>query len=356
MENTNYNNITQSDTEELVKLSFFNNIGKSIASSVTLRETINHVMEHIGDIFAPYNWSLLLRNHATGDLTFYSVTGQASDYLTGKAVKKGQGIVGWIAENGRPLIIEDVKKDKRFDGSFDKMSGFKTESIIGVPLKSNGKVFGVIELVNKLDHSLFTALDLKLLTTIADFAAIAIEKVYYLARLKKMVNIDPLTGVYNRRFLQFYLQKELQRNKRDNTVLSLLFIDIDNFKKLNDTYGHLEGDEIIKEAVSSISASIRSSDILFRFGGDEFLVLLPKTCSSSAEKLKARIIRTIKKKGSRIKYSVTIGCFEAGYEPVDDVLSKVDEDMYKNKRNSKINNGIDLPLHIAEEINSEENE
>ncbi len=203
------------------------------------------------------------------------------------------------------------------------MSGFKTESIIGVPLKSNGKVFGVIELVNKLDHSFFTALDLKLLTTIADFAAIAIEKVYYLARLKKMVNIDPLTGIFNRRFLHFYLQKELQRNKRDKTVMSLLFIDIDNFKKLNDTHGHVAGDEIIKEIAESASASIRSADALFRYGGDEFIVLLPKTDNQAAETIKQRIFGTIKKRNFRIPYSVTIGCFEAGFESVDEVIAKL---------------------------------
>ena len=355
MDTINYSTITQCDSEELVKLSFFNNIGKSIASSRSLKETIEKVMDHIGEVFAPYNWSLLLRNHTTGDLTFYSVTGEATESLTGKVVKKGKGIVGWIAENGKPLIIEDVSKDKRFDGSFDEMSGFTTESIIGVPLKSNGKVFGVIELVNKLDHTAFTAFDLKLLTTIADFAAIAIEKVYYLARLKKLVNIDPLTGVYNRRFLQFYLQKELLRNKRDNTVLSLLFIDIDDFKMLNDSNGHIAGDEILKDVTSAVSDSIRSSDSLFRFGGDEFVVLLPKTEKKSAEKIRERINRTIKKRKFRIRYSVTTGCFQAGCESAEDVLSLVDKDMYRNKKMGKNSNGIDLSLHIAEEIESEEN-
>ena len=263
--------------------------------------------------------------------------------------------MGWIAENGKSLIIEDVSKDNRFDGSFDRMSGFKTESIIGVPLKSNGKVFGVIELINKLDHSHFTALDLKLLTTIADFAAIAIEKVYYLARLKKMVNIDPLTGVYNRRFLQFYLEKELQRNKRDKTVLSLLFIDIDSFKKLNDTYGHLAGDEVIKEITSVVSDSIRSADSLFRFGGDEFLVLLPKTGKDIAEKIRERIISTVSEREFRIPYSVTIGSFEAGCSSFEEVISRVDRDMYMNKKNNRENNGIDLSLHIEEEIELENN-
>jgi diguanylate cyclase (GGDEF)-like protein len=342
---------TLDKTEELVQLSFFNNIGKSIASSNNLKETIDQVMEHVGNIFAPYNWSLLLRNHNTGDLKFYSVVGEASESLSGQIVKKGQGIVGWIAENGQPIIIEDVTKDKRFDSSFDSMSGFQTKSIIGVPLKSGGKVFGVIELINKLDGTLFTALDLKLLTTIADFAAIAVEKVYYLSRLKKMINIDPLTGIYNRRFLQFYLQKELQRNKRDNTVLSILFIDIDEFKKINDTHGHLTGDDVLKEVASVVNDSIRSSDLLFRFGGDEFIVLLPKTEISSGEMIKKRIISSMEKKEMKVPYSVTIGIFEAADEPLQVVLSRVDEDMYLNK---KINTAeIDLVQNFMEEITNE---
>ncbi len=342
------------NTEELVKLSFFNNIGRSIASSRTLKETLSQVMDHIGRIFAPYNWSLLLRNHKTGDLKFLIVVGEAAEVLEGKIVKRGKGIVGWIAENGQPIIIEDVKKDKRFDESFDIMSGFKTESIIGVPLKSNGKVFGVIELVNKLDGSPFSALDLKLLTTIADFAAIAVEKVYYLSTLKKMINIDPLTGVFNRRFLQFYLQKELQRNKRDNTVISLLFVDIDDFKKINDTFGHLAGDEILKSVTTVINESIRTADLLFRFGGDEFLVLLPKTEKTDAEAIKKRINEKISNAGFEIPFTVTIGCFEARDESMEEVLSRVDEDMYINKKVNKENNIIDLPKHLEEEIDFED--
>ncbi len=343
-------NIDKEITEDLVRLSFFTDIGKSIAASRSIKETLNQVMNHIGMIFTPYNWSLLLVNRKTGNLKFVIVVGEAADTLTGVELQKGKGITGWIADNALPIIIEDVKKDQRFDNSLDKMSGFETKSIIGVPLKTNGKVFGVIELINKLDGSQFTAHDLKILTTIADFAAIAIEKAYYLSSLRKMVNVDPLTGVYNRRFLFFYLDKELKRKKREGAELSLLFIDIDGFKKINDSYGHVEGDKVLISVSKILLSSVRDSDMVFRFGGDEFFVLLPHSGRDDACKIIDRINEQMDKlnSGSDIKVTLAIGCSEAEGETAEEVLSKVDSEMYNKKQFKQEENITDLAEHIEE--------
>ena len=105
--------------------------------------------------------------------------GKSGDQLKGMRLKRGEGIAGWIAESGQAVIIEDVRKDHPFTGRLDSATGFQTQSIIGVPLKSRGVVFGVIELVNKLSGEAFSALELKTLPTIADFGGIAIERGFY---------------------------------------------------------------------------------------------------------------------------------------------------------------------------------
>ena len=340
------------DTEELVRLSFFVEISKSIASCTTLDETLHEVMNRIGSIFAPLNWSLFLVDQENGDLVFTIVEGKAALKLRGKTVRKGKGIAGWIAENGLPLIVEDTSVDHRFDHSFDKETEFKTKSIIGVPLMSRGKVFGVIELINKLEGSCFSPLDLKLLATIADFAAIAIEKVYYYEHIKKLLNLDHLTGVYNRRYLQFYLTKEVERLKRDGSALSLLFIDIDDFKKINDTYGHVAGDEVLKLVASTLVKTARSADLVFRFGGDEFIILLPGTSSLQAEKLKKRITGILEKNtaitGTPVHLS--IGFYEAKGENYSDLLHFVDQEMYLQKLYKKETQSMDMADNIKNQV------
>lgn len=341
---------SKDNTEELVRLSFFMEISKSIASCRTLDETLHEVMNQIGSIFAPLNWSLLLVDQKTGDLAFTIAEGKAASKLIGKTVRKGQGIAGWIAEKGVPLIVEDTDRDHRFDRSFDEETEFKTKSIIGVPLVSRGKVFGVIELVNKLEGSCFTPMDLKLLATIADFAAIAIEKVYYYESIKELLNLDHLTGVYNRRYLQFYLTKAIERIKRDKSPLSLLFVDIDDFKRINDTYGHVTGDEVLKLVADILLKTARSADLVFRFGGDEFIVLLPGTSSSKAEKLKDRITEILDRENTITDNPITlsIGFYEAKGEDYNELLNFVDQEMYLQKLFRKEKESMEVAENIKD--------
>ncbi|MDY7029695.1 MAG: GAF domain-containing protein, partial [Spirochaetota bacterium] len=155
-------NLQDHDMDNLVKLSFFSEIGKAITSANTVNQTMEAVMEQIGKIFAPTHWSLLLRDSKSGELKFTIVVGSGVEQLKGKVLPRGRGIAGWIAENGQSLIVEDVKKDTRFDPEIDRETSFTTNSIIGVPLKSRGTVFGVIELINKIDGTRFTALELSI--------------------------------------------------------------------------------------------------------------------------------------------------------------------------------------------------
>ncbi len=343
---------TYSTSEELVKLSFFSDIAKSIASCKTLNETLSEVMRQIGNVFAPVNWSLMLRNSVTGDLKFIIAEGRTSKNLIGKKIKKGQGIAGWIAEHQLPLIIEDVENDHRFDSTFDSESGFRTKSIIGAPLISRGKVYGVIELINKLEGDKFTPIDLKLLTTITDFAAIAIERAYYHAGLKKMANIDPLTEVYNRRYFQFYLTKEIERSKRSGEKLSLLFIDIDKFKSINDIYGHVAGDKVLQQTAAVLRESARSADLIFRYGGDEFIILLPGTAVEDAKLLEHRITENIRNKKALVRFNLglSIGIHEASGESHDELLQFVDKKMYMKKLLRKEQEVDDLAANISSEL------
>ena len=319
--------------DDLIRLSFFTEIGKAITSARNLNELLHAIMEKIGTIFAPKSWSLLLRNHKNGELSFVIVTGAGADALKGRTLARGQGVAGWIAENGIPVISDDVAHDPRFDRSMDENTGFVTTSIIGVPLKTRTRVFGVIELINRLDGGNFSPFDLKLLSTIADYAAIAMEKLYYIQALRRSATTDHLTGLYNRRLLVPFIQREIDRSNRDSSSFSILFVDVDNFKNVNDNWGHGAGDQVLKTVAELLRAVIRKADFICRWGGDEFVVVLGGQGKESAETIRQRILEHELLAGLRTNYGInlSVGIHAASEGSVSEILSAVDRDMYEEK-------------------------
>ncbi|HUX38416.1 MAG TPA: sensor domain-containing diguanylate cyclase [Rectinemataceae bacterium] len=324
----------KTENDDLVKLDFFTGIAASITGAKTLRETLQAVMDNIGHIFAPRNWSLFLRDPRSGDLAFTVVIGAKAQELRGKKVAAGSGIAGWIAERREDVIIEDVTKDRRFDPASDAQSGFRTKSIIGVPLVSRDRVFGVIELVNELDDRVFTRLELRILRTIADFAAIAIERSYYLEALRRLSMVDSLTGIANRRAFERILEREKERVKRSGKVFSILAIDVNGFKAINDSHGHHAGDEVLKRLARILEASTRHMDCAARVGGDEFVVLLPDTARPAAEEVRGRIVEATAEWSASAQYpfTISVGLETGDATTADSVLAGADRDMYLVKQ------------------------
>ena len=322
-----------SSASDLVKLSYFADMAKRITSAYTVSETIKALQHHIGTIFSPRNWSILLTEPESGKLRFQEVTGEGADKLRGQEIPRGSGIAGWIARNALPLIVEDVSKDPRFDPSMDELIGFTTKSIIGVPLINRGRVYGVIELVNKLDGTSFSPLELKTLVTIAEFGAIAIEKAYYTAALKRIAMTDPLTGALNRRGMEKSLERELSRCKRKSAPVTILMFDVDHFKEINDTYGHIKGDEVLKELADVLKKNVRKADIICRYGGDEFAVIMPEAGPEKAEFVKSRIQAHLAIENDRreFPFGVSIGIHSGEPDTLADIFDSADKALYFEK-------------------------
>jgi GAF domain-containing protein len=149
-------------------------IGKALTSSLDIQELFKVIMEKVADLLKPKAWSLLMVDSKTGELCFEIAAASVTGSLKDIRLKPGEGIAGWVALHGEPLLIPDVRKDARFIPDMDKAVGFTTRSVICVPLKIRQRTLGVIQLINSLDDIQFNDADLKILGVIADYAAIAL--------------------------------------------------------------------------------------------------------------------------------------------------------------------------------------
>ncbi|MFQ5736051.1 MAG: diguanylate cyclase [Thermodesulfobacteriota bacterium] len=314
-------------------------IGKALTSSLDMAEVLRIVMEKIRELLRPKNWSLLLLDQETKELKFELAVGKGARKLKGLRLKLGEGVAGWVAKEKVPLLVPDVSKDPRFCEKADRVSNFKTQSIICVPMVTRGKCLGVIELVNKIEDEQFVEEDLLLLTALADFTAIAIENTISLNRVHELTITDDLTHLYNSRFLHSRVEYEVERAKRFQLSLSMIFLDLDNFKDVNDIHGHMYGSKLLKEVATLILGKIRNVDMACRYGGDEFIVLMPETSKKNAlivaGKIRDALREAVFLKEDGLNISLTgsfgVASFPADADTKDGLIQKADLAMYKVK-------------------------
>ncbi len=228
------------------------------------------------------------------DLTFVATFGDNSRILLGETMSADSGIAGHVYCTGRVYLASKVSTDEYFLPFLDNQSGFETEAIVAVPIRIGEEVCGVLELLNRLEQDGFTERDRDLLEIFAGYIAISIQNVLDARSAREMARRDDLTGLFNDRFLHLALDQEVFQAVEQNLDLSLIFLDLDLFKGINDSHGHLAGSQMLLEVARLISeVLVDTPSIAARYGGDEFVVVLPgagalKTISI-AEKIRRRI-------------------------------------------------------------------
>lgn len=259
---------------------------KPLARAKSVKEVLDIVMYQIGRIFEPAHWSLLLKDPKSGNLVFSVVVGENKKKLLGAKLRKGEGIAGYIMETGESLIVDDVSKDERFSSRVDNYTGFRTRSIIGTPLKTGNKTFGVIQLINKAIDGSFTEKDMGLLADIAEYAAIAIERSYYTQALKNLATKDAVTGLKNRWSFERALSNKTEFIMKHGSIFSMLIIRIDGLDRMGPDQ---DQDDALKNLAAITTRTKRRDDSLYRYGESIFLMLLPLTYSDGAQKMQHRI-------------------------------------------------------------------
>src|SRR5438093_11538981 len=259
----------------------FHDVAKALTSSLDLDSILQTIMDKMAEYFRPENWSLLMVDGEKNELYFAIAVGTAAETLKNVRLKVGEGIAGWVAKHGESLLVPDVYRDPRFAKRIDEMTKWETRSIICVPLKSKHRVLGVIQLINCAMES-FGEQEMFFLHALCDYAAIAIDNARAVEKIQELTITDDCTGLYNARHLYKTLEAEVYRSARFGYEFSVIFLDLDHFKNVNDTYGHLVGSKLLQEIGFKIKSQLRLIDYAFRYGGDEFVILLPQTEKNSA--------------------------------------------------------------------------
>ena len=248
----------------------------------------------------------------------------------------GEGIAGTVFLERKPIITNLGSADPRF---IVKEVLSNTKSLLCVPLVAKGEVIGVINITNKKHDKLFNQKDLEFITSLANQAAIAIDN----AKLYELATKDGMTKLYIYRHFCTLLENELRRCARYKRNMSLIIMDIDNFKRINDTYGHLTGDLILKRLASTLQETVRKIDIPARYGGEEFVVILPETDKKDACVIAERIRKNIAAIEVKINddetLSPTVSMGVAQYttdgQEAKELINAADTALYFAKHNGK---------------------
>jgi diguanylate cyclase (GGDEF)-like protein len=255
-------------------------------------------------------------------------------------VKLGEGIVGWTAEHREPALIADAVADPRVN----PVPGIPLDrkSAIVVPLVADQRLLGVIRAV-KMGVNAFTAQHYRFAQTLASQASLAISAAAAHEAVRRLSVTDELTNVYNGRHFRARLHEEIERAKRGDRPLSLLVIDSDSLKEVNDRYGHEAGNRHLVAIAQAVQSHVRTSDVVARFGGDEFLVLQPDATPEAAALVAERIrvavaaARVVAADGMHVSGTVSIGV--AGYprsaSDEDSLFRSADAALYDAKRHGK---------------------
>ncbi len=248
-----------------------------------------------------------------------------------------EGVSGRVARTGKPVLLENVHHET----DYVRIRGDLMNEIC-VPIHCNGEVIGILNVEGTLDRPV-SQRDLHLLTTFAEHAGVLLNNARAYAALSREATLDPMTGVPNLRYFQQQLELEMEQARRDERPLSLAVIDMDCLKEINDSFGHLVGDQVLREMASRMSSQLRSADILARYAGDEFVAILPGVDEEHGAEIAQRLLAAARDTPvilpdvPPIEFSASIGVatFPGDATSSTELLRAADMAMYVAKESGK---------------------
>lgn len=314
-------------------------LGKAVTSTLDREEILQIILNRLSQLIRAQNWTLYLMDEAQKELHFAVVVGLEGRDLRGIRLKVGEGLAGMVAETGEPLLVPDAGKEPHFDQRVDSQTGFTTHSLITLPLMLGEKVIGVLQIINPENQELFKDRFFPILQILSDFVAIAINNALNHEKMEKLVVTDDVSGYYNSR----YLHQKLAEIIDSGQMTSLVFLDMDNFKSIVDTYGHPMGSKTLKEVAQVIGSQLAEGDFLVRYGGDEYVVVLPGQDKTKALETVQDIHTALneavflEEDGHHVKVSASFGIanYPEDAQDLKGLLQSADISMYQSKDRGK---------------------
>ena len=322
------------ESRQMDHLKVFHDVARSLTSSLELEEILGAIMNKMAQFFGPERWSLLMVDDAAGELYYAIAVGENQQSLKGLRIPLGEGVAGWVAATGNALVVPDVALDPHWSAFANKHPDLQIRSIACVPVRSANKTLGVIQLLNsKLD--LLSEYSISFLRILCDYAAIAIQNARSMTLIQELTITDDVTGLFNAR----HLYTQLEEHVKGGRIFSLMFVDLDRFKSVNDTHGHLIGSRLLAEIGGLLKRSLGPNNAAFRYGGDEFVALLPgmgKSASSGttmALREELRAARFLEGAGLALGVSGSFGLatYPEDGDTVASILRAADTMMYEAK-------------------------
>jgi diguanylate cyclase (GGDEF)-like protein len=305
------------------------------------KELYLQILEMSAELLTATSGSLMLLNETDGMLKIEAAKGMTSSLAKTMTVAYGEGIAGRVAKSGFPMLVNDIERDKRV--ATKNRPRFKTKSFLSLPLEVEDRLVGVLNLADKSNESNFTEADLNLVKTFTNHAVLMIDRAATLEKAGKFEQLaitDPLTGLYNRRFLEDRLQEEFSRSERQQQNFCIILADLDNFKVYNDICGHLAGDNVLRKMADLMRRTAREMDIITRYGGEEFCLILPGTSKKESLLVGERVRRAIETESfpgeshlplGRLTTSIGIATFPADGVTANELIHAADLALYHAK-------------------------
>lgn len=307
------------------------------------------IIENIDSVadagYAIIDYALKVLNMSAGSLALYEEKEEAMKLIAAKgfskefmeadtwSIRKG-GLTGTIFNQKTPLFIRDITESSDLNPDLVKEG---VRALIASPLIVEGKIIGILY-VNDFKVRDITPEDLSIFSLLTVYAAMTLERVKSIEAMRLLTQTDGLTGLFNHRHLMDLLKIEHERGERYKSKFSIIMIDIDHFKRYNDSFGHLEGNKVLREIAKVFSKSARGTDIVSRFGGEEFCIIAPEVDSENVLCFAKRLVEEVATHdfpNSQVTISCGISSFPHDGDSVRELMDKADSRLYIAKHKGR---------------------